>query len=108
MAGEHFEKAVIDLARLLGLRVAHFRPVQVRPGRWITPVAADAKGFPDLVIAGPGGVLLPELKSGTGGLEPEQRKWQAALGEYGRVWREADLHDGTIERELRALRKARP
>jgi len=44
-----FQTRVIDLARQLGWRVAHFRKtrVQRKDGStfWETPVAADGKGF---------------------------------------------------------------
>ena len=44
-----FQRMVIDMAHLFGWRVAHFRKVQTH-GRWMTAVAADGKGFPDLVL----------------------------------------------------------
>lgn len=105
--------AVIDLAHLFGLTVAHFRPARVvdrRTGRetWRTPVQADGKGYPDLTIVGPGGVLFRELKSATGTLSPEQRIWIYKLDEADAdigTWRPEDLRSGRIERELRTLRK---
>jgi hypothetical protein len=107
MTEDQLQEAVIDLAHLLGLRVAHFRPARIGPPgreRWVTPVEADGKGFPDLVIAGGSEVIFPELKSDTGRLSPEQKLWQAALGSRFRVWRPADLQSGRIESELRAIR----
>lgn len=62
-------------------------------------------GFPDLVIAGPGGILFRELKTATGHITPEQDRWLALLavsGDAG-VWRPADLYNGTIGRQLQAL-----
>jgi hypothetical protein len=48
-----FQQQVIDLARLCGYRVAHFRTVRVqRKGGsvyYTTPVQADGAGWPDLV-----------------------------------------------------------
>lgn len=102
--------AVLDLARLFGLHVAHFRPAKTDKG-WRTAVQADGKGYPDLTIVGSGGVLFRELKSATGALSREQKEWLHALRSAGadfEVWRPADLRSGRIERELRALRVRKP
>lgn len=112
MSEDDLKKAVIDMAHLFGLKVAHFRPARTidrRTGKetWRTPVEADGKGFPDLVIVGPGGVLYRELKSATGTFSEEQDMWLAVLkraGQNAEGWRPADLRSGRIERELRALR----
>lgn len=64
------------------------------------------KGFPDLVIAGPGGVLYRELKMPGGSLSPEQVSWKWTLltsGQNWAVWQPADLESGKIERELARL-----
>lgn len=106
MSEAQLMSAVIDLARLLGYRVAHFRPAQTAKG-WRTPVSADGAGFPDLVLVLPGARLLfVELKSEKGKLSAEQEAWMADLRsvswdteEY--VWRPADWLSGAIERELR-------
>lgn len=100
-------KTVIDMARLFGLTVAHFRTAQAKSGNWVTPVQGDGKGYPDLTIVGPGGVLWRELKSARGVTSPEQRTWIAKLigaGQDAAVWKPEDLHSGRIETELRALR----
>jgi len=102
-------KTVIDMARLFGLTVAHFRAAQAKSGNWVTPVQGDGKGYPDLTIVGPGGVLWRELKSARGALSPEQVVWlktlNRAAGEgSAAVWKPEDLHSGRIEAELRALR----
>jgi hypothetical protein len=109
MREDHLLKAVLDMARLFGLSTAHFRPALSQSGRWHTAVAGDGKGFPDLVIVGPGGILYRELKTDVGRLSPEQVVWLrklAVVSDAG-TWRPADLHDGTIERELKAIRKVR-
>jgi hypothetical protein len=84
-----FQRRVIDTARLLGWRHAHFLPAQLRQGRWSTPQQGD-RGFPDLVLAKNGRVILAELKSDTGTLGPGQQDWLDTLGPYGRLWRPAD------------------
>lgn len=40
-----WQAQVIELARILGWRVAHFRPALTKHG-WRTPVQADGAGFP--------------------------------------------------------------
>lgn len=103
--------AVIDLCRLFGLRVAHFRPVQDVNGRWRTAVAGDGAGFPDLIIVGPGGQLVRELKSAGGTVEPGQQLWLDAFAAAGcdvKVWTDKDLLSGLIARELQAIRKPIP
>lgn len=105
---EDFLPAVIDACHVHGLLVAHFRPMQDARGVWRTPVAGDGKGFPDLVITGPGGVLWRELKSDRGRLSAEQKVWLAALDAAGAnvaVWQPEHLTDGTIPGELASLRR---
>jgi hypothetical protein len=93
---------VIELAHLFGWRVAHFRPAMTKHG-WRTPVSADGKGFPDLVLVRDR-VLFVELKAQRGRTSPEQLEWLAALSNAGAsptVWRPAEWVDGTIEQVLR-------
>lgn len=64
---------------------------------------AWSPGFPDLVIAGPGGTLLRESKDRDNSLKPEQRRWGSYLERSGidwAVWRPRDLLNGTIMRQL--------
>jgi hypothetical protein len=70
-----FQQQIVDLARLRGHRVAHFRPARTASGSWRTPVAADGKGFPDLVIAGRGQLLAVEVKAQHGRVSAEQQGW---------------------------------
>ena len=72
------------LARQNGWHVAHFRPALTGRG-WRTPVQADGKGFPDLVLVRER-VIYAELKSRTGSLEPEQRAWRDWLRATGAEW----------------------
>lgn len=107
---DDLKRTVIDMCRSLGLLVAHFRPAQIRPGVWVTPVEADGAGFVDLVIVGPGGVLFWELKSATGQLSAEQNKWLIALSRAGaKAWliRPQHLRNGTVEAALKRLAKPR-
>lgn len=97
------QDAVIELARLLGYLVAHFRPAKTDQG-WRTPVQADGKGFPDLVLVGRGRVIYAELKNDVRKLEPEQRVWLDALHVCGAevyVWRPTDYAAGAIDAVLK-------
>lgn len=79
---------VLDTAMLYGWRVHHGRPCRTAKG-WRTAITGNP-GFPDLVLARDGVVLLRELKSDTGRVEPEQATWLAAVGPLGGVWRPRD------------------
>lgn len=102
--GAAFEHQVIDLARILGWRTAHFRAARTAAG-WATPVAGDGKGFPDLVLVRDR-VVFAELKTGARPrLGPDQVAWRDALAHAGaewHLWAPAALTDGTIARVLRA------
>lgn len=105
MSENELQSAVIELAQLLRWRVAHFRPAMNARGEWRTPVAADGKGWPDLVLVRDR-VLYRELKSARGTLSVEQQDWIHALKLAGAdidVWRPNEWYDGTIERALRTL-----
>lgn len=97
MSEAQFQALVVDTARVLGWRVAHFRRATMANGRTVTPVAADGAGFPDLVLVHPdGGVLYRELKTSRGKVAPHQRAWGEALvgaGADWAVWRPADWPD---------------
>jgi hypothetical protein len=79
---DDFQNQVIEYAQLHGWKVAHFHKVKVQAPngsvRWITPVAADGKGFPDLVFVRDR-VVYAELKKQGGAWKPEQREWSAWL-----------------------------
>jgi hypothetical protein len=81
-----FQQRVMDAARMAGWMCVHFRPAKSQRGRWVTPMAGD-KGFPDLVLAKDGRVLLAELKTDKGKPTAEQQAWLAAVGGHGRLWR---------------------
>lgn len=85
-----FQRWVIEVAHWYHWRVTHFRKVKLPSGRWGTPLQGDP-GYPDLSLARAGVVLLAELKTDTGKVEPEQAKWLQEIGpEIGRVWRPRD------------------
>lgn len=93
-----FQQSVIDLAKLYGWRVAHFRPCHTNRG-WRTPMQGDI-GFPDLVLARDGEVIFAELKSENGKMTPDQKTWAEHLpGCY--VWRPSDMD--TINALLRRV-----
>lgn len=98
MSEDDFQTRLLDYAKLRGWHVAHFRPAQVRDGRWVTPMTGDV-GFPDLILARGGVVLLVELKSETGQFRPGQAEWLDAADAHGRLWRPS--HWDTIVKELR-------
>lgn len=88
-----FQKQFIDVAHLFGWRLAHFRPAQVRSGRWVTPVAADGAGFPDNLLLRGNRLLVAELKVGRNKTTHEQDAWLAAFrlaGVPAFVWRPED------------------
>lgn len=108
MTEDDLQRAVLDLCKLHRLHVAHFRAAMTGKGRWVTPVAADGKGYPDLTIVGPGGVVWRELKTDRGWLTPEQKVWAQRLVEAGAdvaVWRPRNLTDGRIGATLARLAK---
>jgi hypothetical protein len=99
---QELQATIVEACRVLGYRVAHFRPARTAHG-WRTPMSGDV-GFPDLICAGAGRVLALELKAARGRLGPEQAEWlQAMQGAvvHAQVVRPAELD------ELLALLAAR-
>jgi hypothetical protein len=114
MTEKELQAAVIELAQTLGWKVAHFRPAMNARGDWRTPVAADGKGFPDLVMVSKHALLFIELKSAKGRVSPEQRDWLDRLMHKSHewdhnggcvigtdVWKPEDWTNGTIEKLLK-------
>jgi hypothetical protein len=92
MNGGELQAKVIELAGFNGWRIAHFRSVKtsVRGGgfRYMTPVAADGKGFPDLLLVNPERhvLMFREMKGPYEPLSPEQQNWGDWLTEAGQDW----------------------
>jgi hypothetical protein len=96
-------KGILDVARILGYRTAHFRPALTKHG-YRTAVQGDGKGWPDIVLVGHGRILFRECKVGRNVLSPEQHDWIRALEAAGAdvgVWHETDWDSGLIESELK-------
>lgn len=80
MSEAQWQALVLDLMRVYGWRVAHFKAVPVTVAgvtRTFTPVQADGAGFPDLcaVHRRHEAILYAELKTETGRVKPAQRAW---------------------------------
>ena len=94
-----FLNQVIELARICGWRVCHFRPAQTAHG-WRTAIQGDA-GFPDLILLKGSRGIAWELKAGKGKATEDQWAWVVAFREAGF---EADVwhpqHWDYIERVL--------
>lgn len=90
-----FQKQVIALAHYHGWTVAHFATAPTQAGHWATPVKADGKGFPDLVLVRER-VIYAELKTETGQVRPQQKVWAKTLVRAGQevyLWRPRDLDE---------------
>ena len=73
-----FQGRVIDLARIYGWLVAHFRPARTEHG-WVTPVSADGAGFPDLIFFKGQKMVVAELKIKPNKLSSRQSAWLIAF-----------------------------
>jgi hypothetical protein len=103
-----WQKFIINLAHTLGWRIAHFHTAQNQRGQWLTPVAADGAGFPDLVLVRDR-IVYAELKTNTGKLSPQQVLWQQAITAAGgehHVWRPRDRE--AVQRVLQRTTLNRP
>jgi hypothetical protein len=96
-----FQRQVLDIAKLFRWRVAHFRAAQTSRG-WRTPVQADGKGFPDLVLGRGDRLIFAELKRDKAKTSLDQDLWLDLLrGTRAEVylWRPSDID--TIAEVLR-------
>lgn len=90
------QRLIADLCMWLGLH--HYHTYDSRRSQ---------PGFPDAVIVGTR-ILFRELKSTNGVLRPEQRRWGSVINRAGGdwcVWRPQHWNDGTILRQLLAIRQ---
>ncbi len=92
---KEFMEQIIELGHSYNWRIAHFRPAMKKDGTWVTPVSADGKGFPDLVLVKPKHkVIFLELKSEKAKLSIEQENWwrllRQAKGIYVNMFRPSD------------------
>ena len=98
MTENDFLNQLLDLAKVLGWRRAHFRPARTAYG-WRTAVSGDGVGFPDLILVRGRRILAVELKSQRGALTEEQGDWLTSLQVAGvetHVWRPADFDAAVI------------
>lgn len=100
MSEDDFQTRILDTAERNGWRRIHHRPAKTAKG-WRTPMQGDP-GFPDLVLARGGVVIVAELKSRRGQPTDDQTLWLEALGAHARLWRPADWP--AIQNELRRTR----
>lgn len=84
---EAFQRQVIELAKMHGWRVAHFRAVRVQRKdgsvHYATPVQADGEGFPDLILVRGPVMLAWELKVPPNKPTPAQIGWIVAFKKVG-------------------------
>lgn len=102
MTERELQDAVMETARILGWRVAHFRAALTTKG-WRTPVEAHGAGFPDLVLVRDR-VVFAELKGDGGRLSGVQKDWLESFryaGAEAHVWTPAEWQDGTVEAAFR-------
>lgn len=81
-----FQSQVLQLAKLRGWKVCHFRPAQTARG-WRTPMQGDP-GFPDLVLARRGTVIFAELKRAGKVPTLDQQGWLNELSGSPKVYAE--------------------
>lgn len=102
-----FVTRVGELALEVGGRFGADLQVSYNPdSRKIRTKPPFKRGFPDLVIVGPGGALFAELKCADDTVSPEQRGWLARLtgaGLMAVIWEPLDIFTGRVETELAAL-----
>ena len=97
--GKDLQKSVIDLAHMKHWHVVHNPTIQDARGIWRTALAADSRGFPDLLCFRDR-VIAIEIKGDGDTMKPEQEEWRnrchrAGVEHY--VVRPKDWLDGTVE-----------
>lgn len=104
MKESQLQRAILDLALLLGWRAMHQQPAMRKDGSWVTAIQGHP-GWPDLALLRPPRFILAELKSVKGALTHDQGLWLNGLklvpGIETFVWRPEDWTSGAIEDVLR-------
>ena len=107
MTEQELMDKVVELARTVGWRVAHFRPARTQHG-WRTACQYDAEGWPDLFLVHPdaGDKLAVELKvwARRNDVSDAQRHWLVDLEMCGietALWTERDFDTEIVPRLLR-------
>lgn len=96
LSEEAFQRRILEYCQLRGFKVFHDNDAR-----------RNERGWPDLVIGGPNGVLIRELKTDTGRIRPDQEEWLALLQAAGydaAVWRPRDW-ERIVLPQLEALRR---
>lgn len=102
MSGKALQGAIIDLAHTKGWKIAHFHNVTNARGFTMTPVAADGKGFPDLILVRER-LIAAEIKGTGDTIREDQVKWAewlAAAGVPCYLWTVKVWRSGEVERIL--------
>jgi hypothetical protein len=98
------DEAIFQMAIIGLIKYRHLWHYHVSDSRTCPP------GWPDLVILGPGGILMRELKTEVGRLSKEQVSVIGMLEQAGMnvaVWRPSDLVSGQVIAELDSIRRPR-
>jgi hypothetical protein len=82
MNGKMLQAAAVEIAHARGYIAAHFTTVTDSRGFARTPVAADGKGFPDLILVGRK-VVAVEVKGDGDRMRSEQEVWLEAFSKAG-------------------------
>lgn len=110
---KQLQNAVLEMAKRLGWRTAHFgNTVKIvkRGAGYKTIPDKAAAGFPDLVMVRPPRIIFVELKDHSGQLSDLQTEWIQDLMRCAKegveeveayIWRPNDWESGIIERRLR-------
>ncbi len=98
MKGKDLQKGIIDLAHTYRWNVVHNPTVETKQG-WRTALAADSKGFPDLLLFRDR-IIAIEVKGDGDSLKPEQLEWRDRIQRANVEWyviRPADWPDRAKE-----------
>ena len=104
------EKVLPAIVELLGEydgRLGHFGTPLVWHHCRDSRLCDGGSGLPDLIIAGPAGVIFAEVKPGTWStVRPQQTTWKhmlLAAGARWVLWTEADVDSGKVRADLASI-----